>query len=57
MSNIENNKKRLKGVYISHIQCCVDPDPYLDPDWIRIRWGPWIRIRIRNLDSDPRGQK
>jgi hypothetical protein len=27
-----------------------------DPDWIRIQWGPWIRIRIRNPDPDPRGQ-
>jgi hypothetical protein len=25
----------------------VDPDP----DWIRIQWGLWIRIR--NPDSDP----
>ena len=24
-----------------------------DPDWIRIQWGPWIRIRIRNPDPDP----
>jgi hypothetical protein len=24
--------------------------------WIRIQWGPWIRIRIRNLDPDPGGQ-
>ncbi len=28
-----------------------------DPDWIRIQWGPWIRIRIRNPDPDPGGQK
>jgi hypothetical protein len=28
-----------------------------DPDLIRIHWGPWIRIRIRNLDADPGGQK
>jgi hypothetical protein len=27
-----------------------DPDPYLDPDWIRIQPGQWIRIRIRNPD-------
>jgi hypothetical protein len=28
-----------------------------DPDWIRIQSGQWIRIRIRNPDSDPGGQK
>jgi hypothetical protein len=32
----------------------VDPDPYPDPDSI---WGPWTRIRIRNPDPDPGGQK
>jgi hypothetical protein len=25
--------------------------------WIRIQWGPWIRIRFCNLDPDPEGQK
>jgi hypothetical protein len=32
-----------------------DPDPY----WIRIQSDHWIRIRIRNLntDPDPGGQK
>jgi hypothetical protein len=30
-----------------------DPDPY----WIRIQSGQWIRIRIRNPDLDPGGQK
>jgi hypothetical protein len=36
-----------------------DPDPYPDPDWIRIQSDHWIRIRIRNLntDPDPGGQK
>jgi hypothetical protein len=31
----------------------------VDPDWIQIQWGPWmrIRIRIRNPDPDPGGQK
>jgi hypothetical protein len=24
---------------------------------IQIQWGPWIRIRIRNLDPGPGGQK
>jgi hypothetical protein len=32
----------------------VDPDP----NWgIRIQSGQWIRIRIRNPDPDPGGQK
>jgi hypothetical protein len=30
-----------------------DPDPY----WTRIQSGQWIRIRIRNPDPDPGGQK
>jgi hypothetical protein len=30
-----------------------DPDPYPDPDWIRIESDHWIRIRIRNLNTDP----
>jgi hypothetical protein len=29
----------------------------LDPDWIRIQSGQWIRIRIWNQDPDPEGQK
>jgi hypothetical protein len=28
-----------------------------DPDWTRIESGQWIRIRIRNPDPDPGGQK
>ncbi len=28
-----------------------------DPDWIRIQSDQWIRIRIRNPDPDPGGQK
>jgi hypothetical protein len=28
-----------------------DPDPYPDPDWIRIQSIQWIRIR--NPDPDP----
>ncbi len=28
-----------------------------DADWIRIQSGQWIRIRIRNPDPDPGGQK
>jgi hypothetical protein len=50
-----------------YICCCIvkitdlhkarflDPDPYPDPDWIRIQSGQWIRIR--NPDPDPEGQK
>ncbi len=26
-----------------------------DPDWFRLQWGPWIRIR--SLHPDPGGQK
>ncbi len=26
----------------------MDPDPYLVPDWIRIKLGPWIRILIQD---------
>ncbi len=29
----------------------------MDPDETHIVWGPLIRIRIRNLDPDPGGQK
>ena len=29
----------------------ADPDPYPDPNWIRIQSGQWIRIR--NPDPDP----
>jgi len=32
-------------------------DSVLDPDWIRIQPAQWIRIWIRNPDSDPGGQK
>jgi hypothetical protein len=28
-----------------------------DPDWLRIQSGQWIRIRIRNPDPGPGGQK
>ncbi len=37
------------------IASVVDPDP----DWILIQCGPWIRmrIRIRNPDPEPGGQK
>ena len=40
--------------YISRI---AKPDP--NPNWIRIQSGQWIqiRIRIRNLDPGPGGQK
>jgi hypothetical protein len=31
----------------------VDPEP--DPDWIRIQWGVWIRIR--NPDPGARKRK
>jgi hypothetical protein len=50
------------GIHYSEIHndasvgCRVaDPDPYPDPDWIRILSGQWIRIQ--NPDPDPGGQK
>jgi hypothetical protein len=33
-------------IFLFKFTSVVDPDPYPDPDWIRIQWGPWIRIRI-----------
>jgi hypothetical protein len=36
------------------VNSAVDTNP--NPDCIRIQWGPWIRIRIRNLDPDPGGE-
>ncbi len=39
-------------VSLTDFASVVDPDP----DLIRNQWGPWIRIRIRNLNLDPRGQ-
>jgi hypothetical protein len=38
--------------YASPSSSAVDPDP----DWIRIQWGPWIRIRIRIRNPDPSPQ-
>ncbi len=53
------------SVFVLLLCSVVDPDPY--PDWIRIQWGsldPYpdpdsftIRIRTRNPDQDPGGQK
>ncbi len=42
-------------IYITmhRINQVVDPDP----DWIRIQSGLWIRIRNRNPDPNPGGQK
>ncbi len=34
-----------------------DPDPYPDPDWIRIQWVPWIRILIRIKEGKNYPQK
>jgi hypothetical protein len=28
-----------------------------DPEWIRIQWGPWIRIRIQEGKNDPKKLK
>jgi hypothetical protein len=30
-----------------HADEVVDPDPYLDPDSIRVEWLSWIRFRIQ----------
>jgi hypothetical protein len=49
-------------------RCRSDPSPAIrtqdltrvvdpEPDWIRIQWGVWIRIRIRNPDPDPGARK
>jgi hypothetical protein len=32
-------------------------DPDLDPDWIRIQSGQWIRIRIQEGKNDPQKEK
>jgi hypothetical protein len=29
----------------------------LDPDWIRIQWGPWIRIRIKEGKMTQKNRK
>ncbi len=43
---------------IAHFLCVpVQRSNVSDPDWIRIQSAQWIRIRIRNPDLDPRGQK
>jgi hypothetical protein len=41
------------GTFVNEFFRVSDPDPY----WIRIQSGQWIRIRIRNPDPDPGGQK
>jgi hypothetical protein len=28
-----------------------------DPDWIRMQSGQWIRIRIRNPDTNPESRR
>jgi hypothetical protein len=43
-----------KGAKKITVSCSVVDQ---DPDWIRIQWDPWIRIRIRNPDPDPGGKK
>jgi hypothetical protein len=39
-------------------QTVIETCSAVDPDWIRIQWCPWIRIRIRinNPDPDPGGK-
>ncbi len=41
------------AIYCNSYSRVTDPDP----DWMQIQSGQWIRIRIRNPDSDPGGQK
>jgi hypothetical protein len=41
-----------KGAEKKIVSCSVVEQ---DPDWIRIQWDPWIRIR--NPDPDPGGKK
>jgi hypothetical protein len=47
--------KTFNSAFISSFSIFSVPDP----DWIRIQWGPRIRIqiRIRNPDPDLGGQK
>jgi hypothetical protein len=59
--NIKNERKYFSRTTVyelilalaSLLSSVADPNP----NWIRIQSGQWIRIRIRNPDPDPRGQK
>jgi hypothetical protein len=46
---------RLHHVVEKHGPGVRIADP--DSNWIRIQRGQWTRIRIRNPDPDPGGQK
>jgi hypothetical protein len=41
----------------SHKTLQGNSDSAVNPDWIRMQLGPWIRIRIRIHNPDPGGQK
>jgi hypothetical protein len=40
-------KHQVVGAALVLITCVADLD------WIRIQWGPWIRIRIQEGKNDP----
>jgi hypothetical protein len=47
---VSENRQGGNGGYYPRVS-------YSDPGWIRIQLGQWIRIRTRNQDPDPGGQK
>jgi hypothetical protein len=61
--HVEECQTRLGSIVVGHHHTSIHlrgvtarvADP--DPDWIRIQSGLWIRIRIRNPDPYPGGQK
>ncbi len=48
-----NNKKTCAMLFLKVSVSESDPDP----NRIRIQSGQWIRIHIRNPETDPEGQK
>ncbi len=50
MSTTRSKKESILG-NVQKQNCAVDPD------WIRIQWGPWIRIRVCDPDPDLGGKK
>jgi hypothetical protein len=50
-------KDRILPIEIKPSDVAVGSVSDLDPDWIQIQLGQWIRKRIRNPDPDPGRQK